>query len=208
MKTKNAILFLLIITVIFLFLSCGGGGGSGETPTAPAPTPAPAPPAQANGIPEWVIKGDSMAFNLANYWQITDPSIENDGLPCYAVDMLPPDNRVLNKVVIMAGVNGWDWKETTDQIIQDYKTFYTSLNAMEIICITVPKITYPKCGEMTISECLIEIEKLNVAITGICKPEHTVDTWAMPFTSDDGLHPDAAMNALIEAKILEMDAAL
>src|SRR5450759_3898708 len=95
MKTKNAILFLLVITVIFLLLSCGGGNGGGEIPITPAPS------TPASGTPEWVVKGDSMAYNLAEYWQITDQFIENDGMPGYAINMLPLDDRVLNKVVIM-----------------------------------------------------------------------------------------------------------
>jgi hypothetical protein len=146
--------------------------------------------------PEWVVKGDSMAYNLAVYWQnTTSEYIENDGHPGYAVEQLPIDHRMLHRVVIFAGVNDFNgFHETVEKTELEYATYFMSLKAKEVVCVGVPKITIN-------TSILPQIQELNGFIKDLCGASHYIDTWAMPFTSHDGLHPDDKMNRKIKKAI-------
>ena len=147
--------------------------------------------------PEWVIKGDSMAWGLANKWV----GAENDGQPGYAVQTLRIDDRYLDKAVLMAGANNFlCWHEAVEKTIEEYAAYYNTIKAGRIYCVGIPKIDTSWGGNI-----LPEIKKLNTAIKHICGPHHYIDTWKTPFTSNDGLHPDDTMNDWIIQEILDKD---
>jgi hypothetical protein len=155
---------------------------------------------QCDQPPEWVIKGDSMAYLLAQQWN----GAENNGHAGYTVNVLPLDGRKLNKVVLLVGINNlYGWNMGVPETVREYAQYYTTLkkNVQRVYCVGVPDV-------YVTLDLAYQIYILNLNIKQICGTNYYIDTWAIPFTSiGDNIHPDPVMNALIKAKILEMDAA-
>lgn len=181
----------ILLAAVFVFLLACSGGGGGEVPITSTKTPA---------IPEWVIKGDSMAYLLALQWE----GSENNGVPGARIEDLAPDDRMLKKVVIMVGINNLACGrgQTAAETATKYSNYFRNIKAKKVYCVGVPKID----SEAVYGKNLLPtIQKLNAAIKDICGPSYYVDTWAISFTSKGGLHPDTTMNVLIRSKILELD---
>lgn len=177
MRTTRLPSYLLIIAIIFLLSGCGGGAK------------------------ETTFKGSSVAYNLGQSW---GGDIENDAVAGATIDFLlkAPDDRKLKTVILSAGIEdlGKD-PQASDKTIINYALLFWSIKAEKVYCIGIP----PVHGNSPYDSSLWpEIKELNEFIKTICGADRYVDTWAMPFTSDDGVHPDAAMNALIKAQILKM----
>jgi hypothetical protein len=190
MKQKRFYLScLLIVAMLFLISACGDY--TEDEPTTPV---------YGATVKDWTIKGNTMARNLANQWT----GSENNGVKKAKIKLFldNPDTRLLwpHKVVLFIGVNDLTGEADQDlaQVIIDYAMLFWSIKG-DTYCVGIPEI--PAGYDQP------KIIEFNEGIESICGAAYYVDTWLMPFTSDDGVNPDEAMNALIKAKILEMEAA-
>ena len=192
MRAKITGLFI-VIAIIFLLLACSDGQkDKTETVT---------PPPQGVAVMDITIKGDDMAKNLGNDW---GGDIDNGGSSGATIDYLLkyPDGRELKTVILFVGINDLGSGELAETIIPKYVNLYSSFKAEKIFCVGVP----PVAGDAPYNSTLwMEIWKLNEAIKVVCRESHYVDTWQITFSAKDGIHPDAAMDALIKDKITALE---
>jgi len=165
------------------------------------------------GCPDVAVTGDSMAYYLAQEWipQEAVGVIENDGTIGAVISKFMMPNKNADNVALFGGINGMCFhKESMHDTAVDYYTFYQKVLAKikkggKIICVTIPKIETSCSNGITNDKILSDIEFVNGWIGVICGGNNTVDTWQMPNTFIDGLHPDKTMNDLIikaiEAKL-------
>jgi hypothetical protein len=193
MKKMHFYLSIIAVVAILLLLSSCEKSDDEDTTTTPPVYPA--------TVQAWTIKGDTMAWNLANFWT----GSENDGVKGAKMQLFidNPDSRLLwpNNAVLFIGINdltGAADQDLTHVIVSYAKTFWSIKG--DTFCVGIPEI--PTGYDHA------KIIELNTSIKGICGTKYYVDTWAMAFTSTDGINPDATMNALIKAKVLELKAAL
>ena len=187
---KTIILFLLIIATSLLFSGCG----KKKSDTLD-------PPFQGTTVRDITFKGDDMAKNLGAAW---GGNIENDGETNATVSHLLdfPDNRILKTVILFVGIfDLGKEQQTADETLPQYTQLYNSIQAAQIFCVGILPVTDTAPYNSSLWP---EIFKLNQGIKTLCGDTHYIDTWIIPFTSQDGIHPDAAMNALIKAKIVAL----
>lgn len=196
MKLKITRLFF-IIAIIFLLAACSDGQKDKTTTEI-------TPPTQGVAVMNITFKGDDMAKNLGNDW---GGEIDNGGSAGSTIDYLLdyPDGRELKTVILFVGINNLGNNESAETIIPKYVKLYSSFNATKIICIGVPPVYGTAPYDSTL---WMNIWKLNDAIKTICSESNYIDTWKITFTSTDGIHPDAAMDALIKDQIIALDSSL
>jgi hypothetical protein len=172
---------LLLIAFSLLSISCGKGEDDSACLNKPN---------YNQSVQEWTVKGDSMAWNLANLWMA-----ENDGQcgACVEEQVDSPDARELQKVVFFIGYNNITKGDDVKQIAKKYQAVYNSTNATVKYCIAVPPVSAYKD----------QIRDLNEEIKLICGSGY-IETWDLPFSSDDGIHPDDNMNLQIKNRILSI----
>lgn len=186
---------LLLSLSIALIVACGGGGGNGGGGIIVGGSAPAAPPVTPPVVSTYVVMGDSMAVGLARIM----PESECLGRTPFIETLLAnADKRVLNNAVLWIGVNNItdDESQNIDELCVNYSKIVWSLKYTgRLFCVGVPKVQgYPLRWK--------NIELLNEHIKATCGADSYIDTWAMPLTFVDGLHPGDDSYQLVVDEII------